>query len=187
MKLKLCGMKYVGCSQIKLSNLKTFKMHLIIISLLYTCLNYYASLSKITEHPLIPALESRDICQEPVRYSVDKIQYIGSGKVSDQPIELLVNPRTNTISLKSESFRGGEIRKYAFDVIITKSTCSITDDFASGEATYSGYISQSDGTKSLSFWTVTAKGGVITISESSPEEGRKASYIMLVSKWEYSD
>lgn len=119
------------------------------------------------------------ICNRAVRYIIEKIRRIENGDEHKIHIELVFDPSSKNINLRSDDPEKGKIN---FDTEIESFECTLNRSFSEGEAVYKGYIKQDDGTRS--FVTI-----IIEIIDGIPQikainQNQKAMFYMIVDRWE---
>lgn len=123
--------------------------------------------------------ETTGMCEQTIKYYIDKFVMIKDGQEINVPTVIVVHPKAKFIGLTSEPPNQGKV---SFDTEIESYDCDFNKDLTQGQTIYRGYIKQEDGTRTTAVLKFEAKGGELTISNGDPNV--PVDYIMRVTKWE---
>lgn len=125
------------------------------------------------------APERANRCDQKVRYYSEKLRVGESSEEANILSEIVIDPIAKTINVASEPPNQAKVN---FNIEIEGFDCSFNAGFTEGEATYKGYIKQTDGSTTSTHLKIEAKDGELTIAGNNP--GEPVTLIMIVTKWE---
>lgn len=120
-------------------------------------------------------------CDQVIKYYSELIRMTNGEPDVKVMTEIIINPSGRVISLTSEPPEQGKV---SFETTIESIECNLNTGLTEGQAVYSGYIKQNDGSTTKAIIKVEAKDGNLTISNADPEKEKDAQFLIVVSKWE---
>lgn len=146
-------------------------------------ITFYACTSTKTTHgetvPSAQTVRAVDVCNQTIRYYAEKIRTINGDQETNAPTEIVINPASKTINIISEPPNQSKLN---FNTVIESVECNLSANITEGQAIYSGYIKQPDGTAKKAVVKVEVKDGGILISGGDTESAPKMT--IAVTKWE---